>query len=147
MCGLRFILLLALIVVLGGCASSSTTGVCARASDVSRESAWPSFQEPSLRHKKASAEPYRTPRDVAVARTAKDETPEPRFTSTEWWMRENARLSRAIIICQDCFPAAIATVAPSKPAVLPQQHDLQALSSESTNSPANSIAADAPAHP
>jgi hypothetical protein len=122
--GLRFILLLGLIVVLGGCASSSTTGVCARASDLSRESAWPSFQEPSLRHKKASAEPYRTPHDVAVARTAKDETPEPRFTSTEWWMRENARLGWATIICRGCLPAEVATAAPPKPAVLTIETDV-----------------------
>jgi hypothetical protein len=121
--GLRFILLLAL-VVLGGCASSSTTGVCARVPDLSRELAWPSFQALSIRHKNAGDANYRTPRDVAVPRTAKDETPEPRFTSTEWWMRENARLARATIICRGCAPAVVATIASSKPAVLTLDTDV-----------------------
>jgi hypothetical protein len=120
--GLRFILLLAL-VVLGGCASSSTTGVCARVPDLSRELAWPSFQALSIRHKNAGDANYRTPRDVAVPRTAKDETPEPRFTSTEWWMRENARLARATMICRGCAPAVVPT-ASSKPADLMLHSDI-----------------------
>ena len=128
--GLRLIVLLAFLLMLGGCASSSTTGVCARASDLTRELAWPSFQEPSLRH---SAGPSRTSRDAAVTRTAKDETPEPRFTSTEWWMRENARLARATIICRGCAPAVVATAMPSKPTVLFPELDLQALSSDLTD--------------
>ena len=122
--GLPFIVLLGFLVILAGCASTSTTGVCARAPDLSRDLAWPSFREPPLRHKNASAGPYRTAGDAAVARTAKDETPEPRFTSTEWWMRENARLGRATIICRGCAPAAMATVASPKPAVLTLDTDI-----------------------
>jgi hypothetical protein len=121
--GLRFIVLLAFVVMLGGCASSSTTGVCAHARDLRGELAWPSFQESSLRHKSANAAPYREPGDVTVLGTAKNETPELRFTSTEWWMRENARLARATMICRGCAPAVVPT-ASSKPADLMLHSDI-----------------------
>jgi hypothetical protein len=124
--GLPSIFLLALAVALGGCASSTTSGVCARASagDLSRELAWPSFQDASFRHKNARAPIYRTSPDLAAMRAAKAETPEPRFTSTEWWKRENARLARATIICRGCLPGLVATVAPPEPAILMPDPDL-----------------------
>jgi hypothetical protein len=133
---LPFIVLLALTVTLGGCASSSTTGVCARGSDrdLSRELAWPSFPAASQRRKNARAAfDMRPAAPLAKSKPAEDETQEPRFTSAEWWMRENARLRRATNICQGCLAAVVATVTSPKPAVLSHHADLEDLSSSSTD--------------
>lgn len=54
-------------------------------------------------------------RRVSVATVPKEvEASEPRFTSSEWWQRENAKLSKAMIICRGCLPATVAVAAPPK---------------------------------
>src|SRR5258707_2056703 len=129
---LPFFILLALALGLGGCASSPTTGVCARA---------PSFEPGEfalLQHRKSlrsrTMSHHRTSHQVAaLPKLPKDDTPEPRPTSTEWWMRENARLGKAIIICRGCLPATTANASLPKPAVLSSQPDLQAIPTGSLN--------------
>src|SRR4051812_36915170 len=114
--GLRFVVLLASLVMLGGCASTSTTGVCARASDrdLSSELGWPSFRDESFRPKNPKVAPHRPLHGVADRLAPQDDTPEPRFTSVEWWQRENTRLGKAVLICRGCLPTVVATVAPPK---------------------------------
>jgi hypothetical protein len=51
---------------------------------------------------------------LAHGSAAQDDTSEPRFTSAEWWIRENARLGKAVAICRGCLPAVVATVTPPK---------------------------------
>ena len=130
---LPIFILLAVAVSLGGCASSATTGICARVSDldVRHEFVPPLRRSKSPRH--MTVPRHRPSHKVAALSTVtKDESPEPRPTSPEWWMRENARLGKAIIICRGCLPASVAIVSTPKPAVLPS--DLQAYPSTSPQS-------------
>lgn len=41
----------------------------------------------------------------------KETGPEPRFTSAEWWARENARLGKVTQICNGCLPQTTVTAA------------------------------------
>jgi hypothetical protein len=114
----RSFALLVVVASLGGCASAPMTGMCARApdSDFRREFSPPRTK--SLRRLTASYHPLS--QKVAVVPAAPiDVTPEPRFTSKEWWMRENARLGKAIIICRGCLPPPTTTSASlPKPAII-----------------------------
>src|SRR5947209_1032597 len=102
------VFLLSLAVALGGCASSTTTGVCARAPDPdpARELAWPRSGKDGPEHSPRVAR-SKPSGEVAAVPATNDGTPEPRFTSAEWWMRENARLGRALTICRGCLPAVV----------------------------------------
>jgi hypothetical protein len=130
---LPFVILLALAVSLGGCASSPTVGMCARVSDFAprQEFALPLHRKKPLRRPTAS---HRRALDqVAVLPqlpTAK--TPEPRFTSPEWWLRENARLGKAIIICRGCLPVTTADASLPKPAVVSSKPEIRAPSASTT---------------
>jgi hypothetical protein len=50
------------------------------------------------------------------------EASEPRQNSTEWWLRENIRLNKAMVICRGCLPSIAANVS------LPRQPALSAIS-------------------
>ena len=130
---LPFLILFALALSLGGCASSPTTAVCARVSSFEPrpEFALPQHRK-SLRRKIAS-HPRVSHQVTALQQLPKEDTPEPRPTSTEWWMRENARLGKAIIICRGCLPATTANPSLPKPAVMSSKSDLQATPAGSTN--------------
>jgi hypothetical protein len=126
-----FFILLATAVSLGGCASSIPPAVCARVPkfDFRQEFSQPPYRRqpvprPGLADHSHSQQPAVLPLLV------REEVPEPKFTSTEWWMRENARLGKAIIICQGCLPASAATASP-KPAVLSAKSEPEALSNTS----------------
>ena len=128
---LPFFILFALALSLGGCASSPP--VCWRVSSFEprQEFALPPHRK-SLRRKIVSH--HRVSRQVAaLPLLPKDDTPEPRPTSTEWWMRENARVGKAIIICRGCLPATTANASLPRPAVLKLKSDLQALPTGSVN--------------
>jgi hypothetical protein len=124
---LPFCLLVALALGVGGCASAPPIGFCAQVSDLRLRQEW---APPLHRSKIVSVRPiavahHRPVPDVVVTATAtRDDTPEPRFTSTEWWMRENARLGKAMIICRGCLPPRAANSLLPKPAVLTSTTDL-----------------------
>jgi hypothetical protein len=130
---LPFVILLALAVSLGGCASSPTVGMCARVSDFAprQEFALPLHRKKPLRRPTAS---HRRALDqVAVLpQLPTAQTPEPRFTSPEWWLRENARLGKAIIICRGCLPVTTADASLPKPAILSSKPEIQAPSASTT---------------
>ena len=130
---LPFFMLFVLALGLGGCASGPTTAVCARVSSFEPRPEFALLQHhKSLRSRTTSH--HRTSHKVAsLPQRPKDDTPEPRPTSTEWWMRENARLGKAIIICRGCLPATAANASVPKPAVLSSQPDLQAIPTGSVN--------------
>src|SRR5712671_2771794 len=130
---LPFFILFALALSLGGCASSPP--VCWQVSSFEQrqEFALPPHRK-SLRRKIKIVSHHRVSRQVAaLPLLPKDDTPEPRPTSTEWWMRENARLGKAIIICRGCLPATTASASLPKPTVLSSQPDLQAIPTGSLN--------------
>ena len=146
---------------LAGCASSTTTGVCARVSDSELR---PGFAIARVSDLELRPEFARRPRNKSPSRHArshhkssadqasvlatvpKDDAPEPRPTSTEWWMRENARLGKAIMICQGCLPSSIANASLPKPAVRSSKSELQALPSTSTNPVERSIVVETQDH-
>jgi len=131
---LPFFMLFVLALGLGGCASGPTTAVCARVSSFEPrpEFALPQHRK-SLRRMTASHHHRVSHQVAALPQRPKDDTPEPRPTSTEWWMRENARLGKAIIICRGCLPATTANASLPKPAALSSQPDLQAIPTGSLN--------------
>jgi hypothetical protein len=142
---LPFFMLLALAVSLGGCASSPPSGVCARIAEPDfrhQELAMPSYRNRSLPH---MAVRHPKPSHEVLPTETTAGTPEPRPTSTEWWMRENARLGKAIIICRGCLPAA--TVSLPKPAVLSTKPDPHVHPSTVMNGVEGSVAADTLDHP
>jgi hypothetical protein len=145
---LPFFILLALALSLGGCASSTTTVVYARAPDLGprQEFAPPSHRNRSVR--RITLSHHRPSHQVAVLpKEPKDDASEPRPTSTEWWMRENARLGKAIIICRGCLPSTIANASLSKPAVRSSKSEPPALASTSTNPAERSIVVETQDHP
>src|SRR4051794_7521860 len=117
--GLPSIVLVGSLIMLGGCASTSTTGVCAHASerDLSPELGWPSFRDKSLLTKNTKVTLHAELRAVASRFAAQDGAPEPRFTSAEWWVRENVRLSKAMIICRGCLALTAGDVSQLAPAI------------------------------
>src|SRR5438132_5345197 len=119
---LPLFILLAVPLGLGGCASTPPTGFCAPVSNFAlrQEFKRTTLRNKSLRHITASRH---SALHQAAASRPLDETPEPRFTSTEWWLRENARLAKATTICRGCFaPTANASLA--NPTSLPSKSDL-----------------------
>jgi hypothetical protein len=145
---LPFVILLALAVSLGGCASSPTVGVCARVSDFAprQEFALPLHRKKPLR--RAAVSHSRALDQVAVLpQLSTGDTAEPRFTSPEWWLRENARLGKAIIICRGCLPVTTANTSLPKPAVLSSKSDLQAIPTGSMNRLEGSIGVETPDQP
>jgi len=129
---LPLFILLALALSLGGCASSTSAGVCAGVSGLNpRQEFAPSlYRERSVRPSRMS---YHEPSHKAsvLPKLTKNDTPEPRPTSTEWWTRENARLGRATIICRGCLPVPVATVSLPKPAILSSESNLEAIPTSS----------------
>jgi hypothetical protein len=126
---------------LAGCASSTTTGVCARVSDselrpefaiarVSDLELRPEFaRQPTNKSRSRQARSHHnsTADQASVLAQTKDDAPEPRPTSTEWWTRENARLGKAMIICRGCLLSPMANASLPQPAVRSSKSDLQAL--------------------
>ena len=140
---LAFFILLAAAVSLGGCASSRPTAVCARVSEfdlrqqLSQPSHWKKpVQKLALAHHSHSEQPTALPLPV------KEEVPEPKPTSAAWWMRENARLGKAIIICRGCLPEATANLSRPKPAVLSPESDPQLHPGAAMNDVDGLVAAD-----
>jgi hypothetical protein len=127
---LPFFVLIALAATLAGCASSTTTGVCARLSDLDIRQEYMPYRNGAFRH--STARPPFSQKAAAIE-AEKDVTPEPRPTSTEWWTRENARLRKATAICTGCLPDTIATVSLQRAPVLPSLSDSQLLPSTSMN--------------
>ena len=130
---LPFVILLGLAVSLGGCASSPTVGVCARVSDFAprQEFALPLHRKKPLRRATAS---HRRALDQAAVlpQLPTGATTEPRFTSPEWWLRENARLGKAIIICRGCLPVTTTDTSLPKPTVLSSKPDIRAAGTSTT---------------
>jgi hypothetical protein len=130
---LPLFMLLALALSLGACASGPPMGASGRV---------PSFEPRQefavTKHRKSLRRVrvfhHRPSHQVAILpKSPKEDIPEPRPTSTEWWTRENTRLGKAIIICRGCFPATTANASVPKPAVLSSQPDLQAIPTGSLN--------------
>jgi hypothetical protein len=121
-----FCLLLTLSLGLGGCASAPPVGVCG-VPDLQLRGEW----APPMHRKLESARANVTPQVPTTA--PRNDTPEPRFTSPEWWTRENARIGKAIIICRSCLPERPANSALPKPAVLSSTTDLPAPPNRSMN--------------
>src|SRR5258708_1084954 len=108
---------------LGGCASTPPSGFCAPVSDFAlrQEFKRPPLRNKSLRHITPSRH---SALHQIVASRPLNETPEPRFTSTEWWLRENARLAKVTTICRGCFaPTANASLA-NPPSLSSSKSDL-----------------------
>ena len=139
---LPLFMLLALALSLGACASGPPMGASGRVSTFEpRQEFAVTKHRKSLRRVRVAH--HRASHQVAVLpKSPKEETPEPRPTSTEWWTRENTRLGKAIIICRGCLPAASANASLPKPAVLTSKSDLQAIPTGSVNRLEGSIGAD-----
>ena len=144
---LPIFILIALALSLGGCASSPPMGASGRVSNLEpRQEFVVTKHRKSLRRVRLSH--HRASHQVAVLpKSPKEDTPEPRPTSTEWWTRENTRLGKAIIICRGCLPAATVNPSPPKPAVLSSKSHLQAISTNSINRLEGSIAVETPDQP
>jgi hypothetical protein len=127
---LPFCLLLASVLGLGGCASAPPVGFCAGVSDLQQRQQWAAAvhgSNTSVSVRLTTVAHHKLPPHVEeTAMATKDDAPEPRPTSTEWWMRENIRVGKAIIICRGCLAAAIANPWLPKPAVLSSTTDLPA---------------------
>jgi hypothetical protein len=125
--------LLALTLSLGACASGPPMGASGRVSSFE-----PRQEFAATKHRKSLRRVrvfhHRASQQAAILlKSPKEETPEPRPTSTEWWTRENTRLGKAIIICRGCFAAATANASLPKPAVLSSKPDLSAIPTGSLN--------------
>jgi hypothetical protein len=142
---LPFFVLIALAATLAGCASSTTTGVCARLSDLDFRQEYMPYRNEAFRH--STPRPRKFSQKAAAVEAEKDVTPEPRPTSTEWWTRENARLRKATAICRGCLPDAIATVLLPRAPVLPSLSDSQLFPSTSMNRVEGSAVVDEPQQP
>jgi hypothetical protein len=66
---------------------------------------------------------------AASHKPAKEDIPEPRISSTAWWLGENARLAKAITICKGCLPAPVETVSLAKPHISSTVQDVSTTSS------------------
>jgi hypothetical protein len=142
---LPFFVLIALAATLAGCASSTTTGVCARLSDLDIRQEYMPYRNGAFRH--STARPQKFSQKAAAVEAEKEVIPEPRPTSTEWWTRENARLRKATAICRGCLPDAIATVLLPRAPVLPSLSDSQLFPSTSMNRVEGSAVVDEPQQP
>jgi hypothetical protein len=142
---LPFFVLIALAATLAGCASSTTTGVCARLSDLDFRQEYMPYRNEAFRH--STARPQKFSQKAAAVEAEKEVIPEPRPTSTEWWTRENARLRKATAICRGCLPDAIATVLLPRAPVLPSLSDSQLFPSTSMNRVEGSAVVDEPQQP
>src|SRR5712664_1683694 len=96
---------------LAGCASSPNTGMFARVPDSQirpKFAVLPRNKSPS-RHARSHHQA------AAVAPGPKEvDAPEPRPNSTEWWLRENVRVGKAIVICRVCLASTVANVSQPK---------------------------------
>src|SRR5712691_7136216 len=128
---LPLFMLLALALSLGACASGPPMGASGRVTSFEpRQEFAVTKHRKSLRRVRMFH--HRPSHQAAVLpKSPKEDTPEPRPTSTEWWTRENTRLGKAIIICRGCLPAASADPSPPKPAVLSSKSHLQGISTNS----------------
>ncbi len=142
---LPFFILLAVPLSLGGCASTPPAGFCARVSDFAPRQ---EFRRPPLRNKslrRITASHSKALHHVAASRPLND-SPEPRFTSAEWWLRENAKLAKATTICRGCLaPTANASLA--NPTSLSSKSDLYAIPTGSINRFEGSIAVETQSPP
>jgi hypothetical protein len=144
---LLLFILFAVALGLGGCASSPQLGVCAAVSDFMPRREFASPQRHTSLRRKTAFHPRPSHQVAALPKLPKDETPEPRFTSTEWWMRENARLGKAMTICRGCLPVPMASASQPKPAVLSSKSDLQALPTNSIDRFEESISVETQGRP
>ena len=130
---LSFLVLLGIAASLGGCASSPPTAMCpwVASTDFRQDFIPPQTKSSQpiasshsrLSHKVAVV----TAQPAIVASTPEDAAPEPRFTSPEWWARENARLRKVMVICSACQAASVVTASLPKPAIPDFGTDLDAL--------------------
>jgi hypothetical protein len=131
--------MIALVLCLGGCASSTTPGLDARASytrpafAVARidpegrprlavQRSRSAFRRAKARHNSASDQPL-----VVSTEPKQLDASEPRPNSTAWWLRENVRVGKAIIICKVCLAATISGVSQPKPLDLTDPPSAQAV--------------------
>src|SRR5258706_3508997 len=137
---LPLFMLLALALSLGACASGPPMGASGRVSTFEpRQEFAVTKHRKSLRRVRVAH--HRASHQVAVfPKLPKEETPEPRPTSTEWWTRENTRIGKAIIICRGCLPGATASASLAKPAVQSSKPDLSAIPTGSINQFEGSVA-------
>jgi hypothetical protein len=113
----RTLFFIPLVLTLAGCASNPTVGMCPLISNL-RYSNYEPVQDQFRLLSRHTTPPHRVNRTAAIASLPKEpDAPEPRFTSTEWWQRENARVGKAMVICRGCLPTAILNALPPKPLV------------------------------
>jgi hypothetical protein len=113
---MRTLLLLVLTALgLGGCASHPPLPACGATSIPywTGASAWPQTPLVQRHYQVAHGEAARKVLGALapIIPEVKETGPEPRFTSTEWWSRENARLARITQICSGCLPPPPVAVA------------------------------------
>jgi hypothetical protein len=107
----------ALAVGLGGCASFSPPPMCGTVADL--DLSGDSFPPWHRAYQHASMPHHRGPGTLAVLSARPHEDgPEPRFTSPEWWKRENARLAKITLICAGCLSPSYANAGIAGPGVL-----------------------------
>jgi hypothetical protein len=130
-----------LVLCLGGCASSTTPGVDARASytrpafaiartDLDGRPRLAALRSKSaVRHAKALHKSAADQPSVVSTETEPTQTGalEPRPNSTAWWLRENVRVGKAIVICKVCLAETVSGVLQPKPAVPTQPSSAQAV--------------------
>jgi hypothetical protein len=132
-------LIIALVICLGGCASSPTPSIDARAfytrpafpvarmSDLEGRPRLGMLKSKSVvryasaRHKSAADQSL-----VVSTEPEQLDASEPRPNSTAWWLRENVRVGKAIIICKVCLAATVSDVLQPKPAVPTEPSSAQA---------------------
>ena len=87
---------------------------------------WPSIQ-PAFR--KAKAHPTSTSHQALVvpAEPKQSDASEPRPNSTAWWLRENVRVGKAIIICKGCLASTVSDVSEPKQAAPTELSSTQAV--------------------
>jgi hypothetical protein len=123
-----FFIAVAFALSLAGCASSPNTGVYARVPDSQirpKFAVLPGNKSPSRHawsHHKALDQAI-----VVIPEPKSADPPEPRPNSKEWWLRENERVGKAIVICRGCLPSTIANVSQPKATLPSSTSSTQAL--------------------
>jgi hypothetical protein len=137
----QWALLSVLVLCLGGCASSTIPGVDARASYTrpalaiartdldARPRVAVLRSKSAARHAKALHKSAADQPSVVSTETEPTQTGalEPRPNSTAWWLRENFRVGKAIVICKVCLAETVSGVLQPKPAVPTEPSSAQAV--------------------
>jgi hypothetical protein len=110
-----FFILMVLAPILAGCASSPNAAICARVPEAQMDSEFWVPRTDKSRHRMPDHKSSSDLTSVHIPEPKQAYVPEPRPNSTEWWLRENVRVGKAIVICKGCLPSTATNVSLPKP--------------------------------